>query len=52
MISLYQYLLEKKNYTEAEAEETVIRYDVGMDIPDKVLQDINDYWLEFMSKFP
>lgn len=52
MISLYQYLLENKNYTEAEADETIIRYDVGMDIPDKVKQDIDDYWHdEFMTTF-
>ena len=49
MISLYQYLLEKKNYTEGEAEETILRYDVGLDIPEKVKQDIDDYCHEMLS---
>ena len=51
MISLYQWLLERKGYTEAEAEETVLRYDGGLDIPEEVKKDIKEYTEEFMQAF-
>ena len=31
--SLYQWLIEK-GYTEAEAEETIVRFNNGMEIPE------------------
>lgn len=51
MQSLYQWLLEKKNYTEAEAEETVIRYNNGMEMPKEVLKDIKEYTEDFIQRF-
>jgi len=42
-MTLYQFLVDEKNYTEAEAEETVIRYDIGMEIPEEIRQDIHEY---------
>ncbi len=44
MVSLYQWLLERKGYTEAEVEETVLRCDGGFDIPEEVKKDIKEYW--------
>ena len=43
MVSLYQFLTEEKNYTEAEAEETVLRYDAGMEIPKEIKKDIKEW---------
>ena len=42
-MTLYQYLIDEKQYTEAEAEETVIRYDIGMEIPEEIIKDIREY---------
>lgn len=42
MISMYQYLLEKQ-YTSDEAEETVVRWENGMEIPEEILLDIRQY---------
>ena len=44
MISLYQYLVEEKNYTEAEAEETVLKYEMAQEIPKEIKKDIKEYW--------
>jgi hypothetical protein len=46
MISLYQYLIENKKYSEFESLETVLRYENGFNIPDKIKADIKDYWSE------
>ena len=43
MVSLYQFLTEEKNYTEADAEITVLMYDIGLDIPNEIKKDIKDY---------
>ena len=50
MISLYQWLLEH-GYSEAEAEEAVLRFDAGMPIPDNIKKDIRLYSEEFIQKF-
>ena len=42
MISMYQYLLEK-NYSSDEAEETVVRWENGLEIPDEILFDVRKY---------
>lgn len=42
-MSLYEYLVGLKNYSENDAEETVLRYEAGMSIPEKVLKDIREY---------
>lgn len=49
-MSLYQYLLEVKKYSEHEAEETVLRYEAGMEVPDSVLADIREYALADIRK--
>ena len=45
-MTLYQYLIDEKQYTEAEAEETVIRWQMGEEVPKEVKQDIFDYYHE------
>ena len=44
MMSMFQYLCEFKNYSENESEETVLRWEIGLEIPDKVHSDIEDYY--------
>ena len=48
--SLYQWLIEK-GYTEAEAEETVVRYNNGMEIPDNIKRDIKEFTEVFIQRF-
>lgn len=43
-MSLYQYLVEKKNYSENDAEETAIRVSADMELPSCVIKDIEDYY--------
>lgn len=43
-MTLYQYLIKKKYYTEAEAEETVLRFEYSMTLPDEVKKDIKSYY--------
>lgn len=43
-MTLYKYLTQFLEYSEAEAEETVIRFEQGMNMPDEVLKDIGDYY--------
>lgn len=50
-MSLYQWLIDEKAYTEDEAAETVLRYDAGMSIPDDVKIDIFEYTEEFINTF-
>ena len=45
MISLYQFLLNN-NYTQAETDETIIRYYNGFTLPTDVKTDIKRYWEE------
>lgn len=42
MISMYQYLCEN-GYTSDEAEETVVRWENGMEIPKEIMCDIRQY---------
>lgn len=49
-MTLYQYLIEKKSYTEAEAEETVLRFENNMIIPDEVKKDIKSYYKDTYGK--
>lgn len=51
MISLYQWLQDKKNYTREEADETIDRYDNGMEIPDSIKNDIKEYTMEYIQKY-
>ena len=51
MISLYQWLIERKGYTEEEAEETVLRHECSLKIPDEVNKDIKEYTEEFIQEF-
>lgn len=51
MISLYQWLIENKEYSEFEAEETLIRYHNSMEIPIEVKNDIKEYTYEYLQKF-
>lgn len=48
-MTLFQYLLNL-NYTEAEAEETIIRYYNGMNIPSNILTDIKKYTFSQMNE--
>ena len=41
--SLYIWLIEDKGYSEFEADETIIRCDCGMYLPDEVLSDVKEY---------
>lgn len=43
-MSLYQYLLEVKEYSENDAEETVLRLDAGMEVPEDVLKDVKEFY--------
>ncbi len=43
-MNLYKYLIIKKNYTEDESLETCLRYEHGLEIPEKVRADIKDFW--------
>lgn len=43
-MTLYQYLIEKKLYSEAEAEETVLRFENNMTLPLEVKKDIKSYY--------
>jgi len=45
-MSLYQYLILFKDYTEDEALETLLRYKTGMKLPEYVLMDIKEYYKE------
>lgn len=45
MLSMFQYLIDVKNYSEYESEETVLRWEAGFDIPLKVHDDIKDYYI-------
>ncbi len=51
MQSLYQWLQDKKGYSWSEAEETIDRFDNGMEIPDNVKRDIKEYTEEFIQKY-
>lgn len=53
MISLYQWLQERKNYTESEASETVDRwFDMdAYDISEEVMKDIREYTAEYLQKY-
>lgn len=44
MMSMFQYLCDVKNYSEWESEETVLRWDNGFSVPDKVHKDIEEYY--------
>lgn len=44
MLNLYEFLTQNKDYTEDEAEETVLRWDCCMDLPEKIHKDIDDYY--------
>lgn len=48
--SLYQWLIEK-GYTEAEAEETIVRFNNGMEIPENIKRDIKEYTEVFIQRF-
>ena len=45
-MSLFKWLVNVMKYSEAEAEETIIRYDNGMDLPADVIVDIMK-WSEY-----
>lgn len=49
-MTLYQYLIEKKDYTEAAAEETVLRFEYSMTLPDEVKNDIKNYYKDTYGK--
>lgn len=49
-MTLYQYLIEKKSYTEAEAEETVLRFEHSMSLPTDVKKDIKSYYKDTYGK--
>lgn len=51
MISLYAWLIQVKNYSESESEETVLRYSAGMPLPDDVKKDIKEYTSLFIQSF-
>ncbi len=42
-MSLYEELI-KKGYTPDEVEETLIRLDCGMEIPQEILKDIREIY--------
>lgn len=44
MISLFEFLVNTKEYRVDEAEETVLRWEFGMDIPEDVKADIDEYY--------
>ena len=49
MISLFEFLVNGKNYSCDEAEETVLRWEHGMDIPDEIKVDISEYYESFSN---
>lgn len=51
MISLYQWLIDERGYSEAEAEETVLRREVDLDLPEEVLIDVREYTQVFIQTF-
>lgn len=53
-MTLYKFLVVEKHYTEAEAEETCIRFEFsnqpGMELPGNVKKDIQDYYTKHYAK--
>ena len=43
--------LENKGYTDNEIEETLIRFDLGMKLPECVSNDIDEYFNYFLINF-
>ena len=50
-MSLFDFLVNEKNYTEAEAEETVFRYEYSLEKPEQVKKDIKEWNEKFYIKF-
>lgn len=50
-MTLYDFLINEKGYTEAEAEETVFRYEYSLEKPEQVKKDIHEYNEKFYIKF-
>lgn len=48
-MTLYKWLINVMKYSDAEAEETILRYENGMDIPADVMVDIQK-WAEYREK--
>lgn len=53
MQSMYQWLQERKGYTEAEASETVDRWCNmdALDIPKEIMKDIREYTEEYIQRY-
>ena len=51
MTTLYEWLQIEKGYTDAEVEETYIRRDLGMEIPEEVKRDIKEYTQLFIQTY-
>lgn len=49
-MSLYDFLINEKGYTEAEAEETIFRYEYSLPKPEEVKNDIHDWSKTFYIK--
>lgn len=41
---LFRFLMEEKGYTEDEAEETLIRREIGLEIPEEIRAACNEYY--------
>lgn len=52
MISLYQWLIERKGYTEDDASIAVDSWDIGIYLPPEVKKDIYEYSEEYIQKYP
>lgn len=50
-MTLCDFLINEKGYTEAEAEETVFRYEYSLPKPEQVIKDIHEYNKRFYIKF-
>lgn len=48
-MTLATYLLNK-GYTENEIDETLLRLDAGMDLPDVILKDVREYFFGYYDQ--
>ncbi|MBO7735703.1 MAG: hypothetical protein J6S67_24260 [Methanobrevibacter sp.] len=49
MISLHEWLILGKKYSEDEAEETLLRLEAGMELSAEVKKDVREYTEDYIA---
>lgn len=52
MMSLYQWLIERKGYSEDDASIAIDSWEIGIYLPPEVKKDIYEYSEEYIQKYP